>query len=311
MISRCKVIISTSLTFGGLGLRQASGQTFTRGRLDRSKFVQTFAEEFDRPLSLWDPKTHRGRWKTTWSYADPFGPSGRISNNEIAVDSAYCGINPFERRAGAINLRLARTTSTDPRLGGKKLTAGLLTTERSFIQTYGYFECKLATPNVPGCWPSFWLYSAPVPDLTGRQWDNGLGYGREWTSGLMNEIDVVEILTNNTRQTNHTASARAAWKDAKPGTGFDPTFKRVVAGTHVAPSTGTTSLHAYGVLWTKDELIWYVDDREVFRALNPGIYDPMYMIVSMGAGGWNGNALAPDFTSAVMTVEHVQVFRLG
>jgi hypothetical protein len=271
---------------------------------------EAFTEDFAGPLSLWNPKTHEGRWKQTCFYGDPFGPSGRISNDEIAVDEAYCGINPFIRDSGVFRLELARTTSADPRLGGKKLTTGLLTTERSFVQTYGYFECRFASPGVPGCWPSFWLYSAPEPDLTGTQWDNGLGYGRQWTGGLNNEVDVVEILTNNTMQTNHTASARRAWLDGKAGTGFDPTFVPKVAGTRVAPSAGTTTPRTYGVLWTRPEIVWYVDDVEVFRTPNPGIHDPMYMIVSMGAGGWNGNAIAPDFTSAQMIVDHVKAFSL-
>lgn len=278
-------------------------------KLDRSKLTLTFSDDFDGPLFVWESATHAGRWKTNWFSGDPFGPSGRISNDEIVVDEAYCGINPFIPANGTLGLQLARTNSQDPRLGGKSLTAGLLTTERSFSQTYGYFECRFATPAVPGCWPSFWLYSAPVKDVSGTQWDNGLGYGREWTGGLNNEIDVVEILTNNLIQSNHTAMAKQAWKGSIPGTAFDPAFVPKKVGTHIASSQGTHQLHAYGVLWTKTEIAWYVDDIEIFRAPNPGIHDPMYLIVSMGAGGWNNNQLDANFSVATMTVDYVRAYR--
>jgi hypothetical protein len=279
-------------------------------RLDRSKLIPTFSEEFDRPLSFWDRRTRQGRWKTNWFYGDQSGPSSRVSNDEIAVDYPYCGINPFGLWGDEAHIQLSRTKSKDPRLGGKSLVTGILTTERSFSQLYGYFECRFAAPNAPGCWPSFWLYDAPVRDLTGKQWDNGLGFGREWTGGLTNELDVVEILTNNPRETHHTASARGRWLDGRPGTGPDPEFKPL-SKSHAVPSNGATWAHAYGAAWTGEEVIWYVDDAEVARMPNPGLHSPMYMIVSMGAGGWNGNALSPEFTLAQMRLEYVRAYRLA
>jgi hypothetical protein len=277
-------------------------------KLDRSKLTTTFADEFDGPLSLWNPKTRQGRWKTNYFFGDPFGPSGRVADDVVVVDPAYCGLNPFIMGGGMVRLELSRTASADPRLGGKTMTGGLLTTERSFVQTYGYFECRFASPSIPGCWPAFWLFSAPVDDLTGAQWDNGLGYGRQWTGGLSNEIDVVEILTNDTKQTYHTAHVRAAWKDGKPGTGYDPAFRPEETGPQIVASDGTDAMHDYGVLWTADKIVWYVDDSEVFSAPNPGIHDPMYVIVSMGNGGWNGNALPLAFTNAHMVVDFVRIF---
>lgn len=279
--------------------------------LDRSKLIPTFVENFDLPLSIWNCATKQGRWKTNFAYGNPVDASSRTAASDVAVvvDQAYCGINPFGQWNGpGVYVTVASTTSTDPKLGGKLVTAGNLTTERTFQQVYGYFECRFATPSVPGCWPAFWLYSAPVKDLTGTQWDNGLGYGPEWVDGLMNEIDVVEILTNNTQQTNHTAHARQAWLGGKPGNGFDPNFVPVQAGTQVVPNAGTTWMHSYGVLWLTDTITWYVDDNVVFSAPNPGIHDPMMMIVGMGAGGWNNNALPQGFTQALMPVEYVRAY---
>ena len=297
--------------WSGVGGRRARADAPEALRLDRSALRPTFAEAFDRPPSLWDPRTRRGRWKTNFFYGDPFGPSGRVAGEAVAVDSACCGVDPFRWRPGRLEVELARTTARDPRLGGRTLTGGVLTTERSFAQTYGYFECRLASPDVPGLWPAFWLYSAPVRDLTDAQWDNGLGYGREWTGGLGNEIDVVEILTNATNETNHTASARHAWRGGVPGAGYDPAFTPAVAGTHVVPSAGATVARTYGALWTAERIVWYVDDVEVARDRNPGIHDPMYMIVGMGAGGWNGNALPRDFVRAAMTVDYVRAFAIA
>jgi len=272
-------------------------------RLDRTNFVLTFEDTFGSRIDFFDRTTGRGRWKTNYFYGDQHGASSRTANDEIVVDPEYAGIAPITLVNGIVHMKLEATTSTDPRLAGKKLTAGLLTTERSFVQKYGYFEARLATPAVPGCWPAFWLYSAPVTDLTRTQ-----AYG-EWTGGLDNEIDVVEVMTKDTHVSFHTAHNRFYWKSIIGGERKAIKFEKQAA----IQNSDTSMFHNYGVLWTEENIVWYVDDIEVARVSNPGIHDPMYMILSMGAGGWagSGNILPPAFKEAEMLVDEVRAFRLA
>jgi beta-glucanase (GH16 family) len=273
-------------------------------RLDRAHLGRlTFADEFDgRPLSFYNPKTGKGVWKTNFFYGDQAGASSRTTQGaSVFVDKAYAGIDPFGLRDDQVHLTLQRVSRTnDPKFGGAKYTAGMLSTERSFSQTYGYWEAKIVMPDVPGTWPAFWLWSEPVKDLTGKQW------GGEWPGGLDDEIDIVEGQGVRPGKTLHTALKRYNWKGPVGGERVE--FKKVES--RLATISTTNSARAYGLLWTAEELIWFVDDAEVFRCKNIGWHSPMYVILSMGAGGWDGNDIRSDFQSAQMHVEHVRVYAL-
>jgi beta-glucanase (GH16 family) len=273
-------------------------------RLDRAALGRlTFSDEFDgRPLSFYDRASGTGRWKSNFFYGDQAGASSRMARDTIFVDLGYCGIDPFSLKAGQVLLALRpNTLPHDPRLAGARYTAGMLSTERTFSQRYGYWEAKLAMPDVPGTWPAFWLWSVPVKDLTGRQW------GGEWTGGLDDEIDVVEGQGVRPEKTLHTAHKRFNWKGPVGGERVE--FKKVESLE--VSTTNVSTAKAYGLLWTPEELAWFIDDTEVFRCSNFGLHSSMYLILSMGAGGWAGNDTRPDFREARLRVEHIRVYAPG
>ncbi|WP_165073348.1 glycoside hydrolase family 16 protein [Paludisphaera rhizosphaerae] len=272
-------------------------------RLDRSKLGKlTFSDEFDgAKLSLYEPRTKRGTWKTSFFYGDQNGSSSRRAQETIFVEPAYSGVNPFFLEEGKVSLELRSVTRpNDPKLDGAKFTAGLLSTERTFSQTYGYWEARIAMPDVPGTWPAFWLWSSPVKDLTGTQW-NG-----EWTGGLDDEIDIVEGQGVRPGKTLHTAHKRFKWKDRTGGERVE--FKKVESLQVDIKQTAVP--RTYGLLWTREELVWYVDDERVYRCSNHGWRSPMYIILSMGAGGWDGNDIRAGFDSARLGIDYVRVYTL-
>jgi hypothetical protein len=263
--------------------------------LDRTHFVRTFDEEFDGPPSYWDAQRNpQGRWKTNYFFGvqDSTQPAGAESrtvapNAELEYyGDPYNGTGSIEWGKGMLSLiGKPNPSGGDPRTGNKPYVSGLVTTEKSFSQTYGYFEARIAMPIGKGLWPAFWLLPAP------RMMD-----GNTVNSGQQ-EIDIVENIgeAGKLYHTVFTDDEGRKVKDASP----------------YWTEADLTRFHTYGVLLTKDEVIWYFDDREVRRRPNVDFNRPAYMLLNLAVGGeWPGS---PDSTTpfpAKMTIDWVRAYRL-
>jgi beta-glucanase (GH16 family) len=71
--------------------------------------------------------------------------------------------------------------------------------------------------------------------------------------------------------------------------------------------------HRYGVAWSADEIVWYVDRKEVRRVPTPSDMKqvPMYLLLNLAVGGkWGG---WPDETTpwpGEFTIQRVSVWKL-
>ena len=247
----------------------------------RASFVETFAG----PVSFYDRRSRSGRWKTNYWFGDQNDASSRSlpAEKEIYVDREFCGINPFVRSSEGLRIVAAKNPNVaDPRLfspyTGRKTplpyTSGLITTEASFRQQYGYFEAEMSFPQVRGCWPAFWLLGPPDGPHAG------------------DEIDVVEWVASNPHRlffnAHYAGKAEAVWVD-----GYD-----------------TARPHKYGILWTPQELVWFVDGASVHRRPNPGLHQPMYMLINLAIGGWDNNLPEdPNGFPASLLVSSVKAYR--
>lgn len=248
----------------------------------------SFVETFDRPLAFYDATIGTGRWKTNYWFGNQADATSRTypQQREIYVDPRYVGIDPFELGRGDVSILVRQTSGkTDPRLAGKDFTGGILTTEPSFAQRYGYFEATMALPEGAGFWPAFWLWSQKT--------------------AVENEIDVVE---------GQTLRQDRAWQSLhfRGVLGADDVPVKIAEtpDTTHAPVDDISKPHRYGVLWTPRELVWFVDDKEVKRRDNPGVHDPMFLILTNGVGGWekgNGN---PTRFPGRLRIYDVRAYRL-
>ncbi|QUD89887.1 Ig-like domain-containing protein [Phenylobacterium montanum] len=252
----------------------------------------TFNDEFNG-LSLWNSATGTGTWKTNYESGSQTGANAWTSRTlqpngeqEIYVDAGYAGngttalgLNPFSISNGVLTITASKTPTQDlAALNNFKYTSGLLTTAKSFSQTYGYFEMKAELPSQQGAWPAFWL----LP--TDGSWPP--------------ELDVMEqIGGKNVYETAHYVNGAGATTQ----TGF----------SSYVP-TNTTGFHTYGVLWTPTTLAWYVDGVEVATMATPSdMNKPMYMLVNLAMGGsWAGSP-SSDFTTAQMQVDYVRAYSLS
>jgi Glycosyl hydrolases family 16 len=257
----------------------------------------SFSETFHAPLSWCSERCQGEKWRTKYNHSGDtplsrgLGMSG--SESEIFMDPTYLdlGVNPFHIDHGTLSLLIEpaseRVKSTvlaawPSWWGGKKVaprfTAGMLSTEKSFQQMYGYFEARIKISNVPGTWPAFWLLSLEKPG---------------------DEIDVMEILGG--RPTRQHMSDH--WKVDGQKHDQSKTLDTVDL---------SNDFHTYGLFWMPDTITYYLDNVEVGRFPNLGLHSPMYLIISMGMDGdWNktdGYRARPD-AHAKMVVQFVKSYR--
>ena len=246
----------------------------------------TFDDEFNS-LSLDEgtASTAKGTWDT-WFRGDNVRTLAGNKEQEIYVDPAYAGsagsplgLNPFSDRAGVLTVTASPTPAQDLKyLNNMPYTSGVLTTQNSFSQTYGYFEIRAELPGGgKGLWPAFWL----------------LPKNNTWPP----EIDVFEQVsspTSNIVTTIHDKSGNAS--------------------SNLNIGNTSTAYHTYGVLWTSQAITFYVDGKKEFSTPTPADYNqPMYMIMNLAVGGsWPGS---PDSTTnwsqAHMNVDYVRAYSLS
>ncbi len=231
---------------------------------------RTFHDDFDEhPLTS-------GRWVSHYTgnvelpesfYAGGDGSELRRKTNyngeqEIYVDPAYegrgrvpLGLNPFEVRDGILSIVASRTPpALKEVLFNNEYISGVLTTQKSFSQKYGYFEIRAKIPLGVGVWPAFWMLAN----------DGG------WPP----EIDTLE----GRGQQPGDVAMTTHWRI--PATGFVEH-----CGFDFAVSNAWRDFHDYGVLWEPDRIVYFIDRKPVSDIKAPvGYGDPMYMIVNLAMG---------------------------
>lgn len=163
-----------------------------------------------------------------------------------------------------------------------EVTSGVITTNGLFSQRHGYFEARLKACDQPGTLSAFWMQYAPD----------------SWPP----EIDVVEILGREPR-TPYTTIHYGP-----------PPPDNLAAGFHT--DTGVEygdDFHVFGVEWSPDELVFYIDGVEYWRTPNPGgTFDeqPMYPQFNIHSG--NGFSGYPDLTietPCFMWIDFIRVYQ--
>lgn len=265
--------------------------------VDRSKLVMTFNEEFDQPPSIWNATTRPdGRWKTNYYFGvqdvnDPAGWESRtlVPNGEAEYygDPAK-GDAPFVWQKGSLTLvGQPNPRQADPRTHHLPYMSGLITTEKSFNQRYGYFEARIALPVGKGIWPAFWLL--PQPRIV-NGWAQAVG---------QQEIDILECI-------------------GEPGTLYFTNFSDS-GGRKVPDNEGRqfftdadlTQFHTYGLLLTSRDIVWYFDEHEVRRRPNLDFHMPAYMLINLAVGGtWPGMPDATTQFPARMRINWIRGYRL-
>ncbi|MCC6983597.1 MAG: glycoside hydrolase family 16 protein [Bauldia sp.] len=166
-------------------------------------------------------------------------------------------------------------------------TSGMVTTgpdyqtskPKRFSFQYGYVEVVARIPSGQGLWPAIWLLPS------------------DWESRP--EIDVMEVL-------GHRPDVLEMHYHYFEGR------DRRSAGHEVEVGDLSRDWHVYGLEWSREAIVWYLDGAEVWRFEERSAIarEPMYLLMTLAVGGdWPG---APDRSTrfpAEFLIESVRVWQ--
>jgi beta-glucanase (GH16 family) len=246
---------------------------------DGRPLVMTFSDDFDS-FRRWSGG--KGVWRTTYrdgKAADEVEIRTLKNNKEVQLyvdpEFAKLGLDPFRLKGGLLEIRADRAPpNAEPSLHGYRYVSGLITTQPSFSQTYGYFEMRARLPAGKGVWPAFWLLPQ---DLS-------------WPP----EIDVMESIGDPSKY--YVTLHSKALDDQGLEVRIDP-----------------DDFHTFAVSWDPKSVVWFVDGREVKRRPTPAdMNKPMYLLANLAlGGGWAGDPDDSTRFPAVFAIDYIRAYRFA
>ncbi|MEP1144663.1 MAG: glycoside hydrolase family 16 protein [Henriciella sp.] len=193
--------------------------------------------------------------------------------------------NPM--RTGYVRTRNYRNTGPDE--------------EMRFAQRYGYFEARMILDTAPGQWGAFWLmpfksiWCADASGRDGTEIDIVEGYPRKGSSNFNRDKSVHFAIHYDGYRSFHQKEIQPFPADGQ-GRNF--------------PNFDASEFHTYGLLWTPDKYVWYVDGYPVHEINDPDqiAQVPKYVKLSTEVAEWSGQLNSKHFPADTM-VDWVRVWQ--
>jgi Glycosyl hydrolases family 16 len=209
--------------------------------LDLTGYHLTFDDEFD------SASISQGSG-TVWSDIRPgsrLNAYADIGFGDSAFVDPGSGINAFSLQNGALNI--TAVPAGPDIVGPGQWASGLISTQYSFSQEYGYFEMRAMLPSDVGVWPAFWM--VPASGAWPPELDVFEAYGGPWDIGTV-----------------HT------------GINGGDSYQQVWSNQ---PSM-TSGYHTYGVMWDAQHITFYFDGNVTGQLPTPAdMHQPMYLLADL------------------------------
>lgn len=172
-------------------------------------------------------------------------------------------------------------------------TSARLKTQGLFSFQYGRIEARMKLPEGPGMWPAFWMLGNNVTTV-------------DWPA--CGELDVMEHIDGSNPK-----NEGFDWVQGSiHGTGLNGGIQYHPAGFSAA------AWHTYGMIWTKGQIQYYVDDpANVYATFNastqagtwPFDAGPQFVLLNLAVGGtWPGSPDSTTVFPAEMLIDSVRVY---
>lgn len=143
----------------------------------------------------------------------------------------------------------------------------------NYEQCYGYFEVRCILPAAQGLWSAFWMMNGEVENVDGS--------GQDGT-----EVDIFESFYYKDHWWGNDCVVSGIHYD-----GYGEGHKGDSIGKTFIENDPYTEYNTYGLEWTKDEYIFYLNGVETGRLSTGGVsQNPEYLILSCEVSGENGVA---------------------
>ncbi|MBI1325996.1 family 16 glycosylhydrolase [bacterium] len=177
------------------------------------------------------------------------------------------------------------------------MNTGMIGTQQTFRQRYGYFEARIKFQASQGHHGCFWLQSPTYGQIVGNPAASGT------------EIDIAEFFGSG--RTDKGLFSTVWWNPyASPSSvKITPNLSKVlrpVSRKHVPELSN--DFHVYALLWTPSAYIFYVDGIEVGRTTTAVSQVPEYIVLSLLSSAWERPRLPLRNLPESMTVDYVRVY---
>jgi beta-glucanase (GH16 family) len=169
--------------------------------------------------------------------------------------------------------------------GGQAYSSARLITQAKRQFTYGFFEVRAKMPCGQGTWPAIWT----------------LGSSGTWPA--QGEIDIMEHVGSKP------TVVQSAIHTSNRNGGSAP------VGTISVPDA-CTAFHNYQLLWTPDELRFYVDGVHYHTYLNDKtgksswpFDDPQFLLLNLAIGGTLGGTVDDNIFPRTFSIDYVRVYQ--
>ncbi len=167
-----------------------------------------------------------------------------------------------------------------------KVYCGALRTHNLFDKKYGFFEVRCKVPQMKGGWAAFWMM--PYGNKPGNAGNDGT------------EIDIFESINGWKGQINHALH----WD------GYGPEHKHE-AKKMQRPDLYDDKYHIFSVMWTPQEYIFYIDNKETWRTSTGGVADvKQYLKLTLEVSGstWPGDWKEQKIKPIHWLIDYVRVY---
>lgn len=164
---------------------------------------------------------------------------------------------------------------------------GLINSDISFKQKYGYFEIRCKNPKGPATWPAFWLTGA-----------------NRWPP----EIDIFEMYGKSTGKRIHKQISSIHY--GIRGHKSRGTLIRKIW----LPKDTDTAFHVYACQWTSKSIKFYTDGilvrkQKINKRLRPFMDDEMVIVINNGFEAKYLKYLPKEFRGNAFVVDWVRVYK--
>jgi beta-glucanase (GH16 family) len=170
---------------------------------------------------------------------------------------------------------------------GDEIHTAMIGTQGKYETTFGYFQCRVKMQKTHGHWSAFWLqsptYGAKIGDLE--------------ESGA--EIDIYECFVARDEWVAHNVH----WD------GYEDDHKHAGSGRRKVENL-LEGYHTFGLEWTANEYVFYVDGQESWRTSEGVSLAKEYIILSLEVGPKQARIVKerPDFEDSIW-IDYVRVFQ--
>jgi beta-glucanase (GH16 family) len=246
--------------------------------------------------------TNLGPSSSTWTYDTGTNCCG---NNELETYCAWWSTaspcdtsnpNAYVGTDGFLHV-VARNPSASVYTSARLKSQGLF----SFM--YGRIEARMELPESQGMWPAFWMLGNNIATIN-------------WPA--CGELDIMEHIDGNNPPGGQNPGD---WIAGSVHGGSSGSSELNGSEQYHASGFSAAAWHTYGMIWTKGQVQYYVDDPSniyaTFKSTDstwgtngwPFDQGPQFIILNLAVGGdWPGN---PDKTTVFpsdMTVDYVRIY---